>query len=258
MAARRYVRDNRGRFAAAGAGATARGGRLRTAAGNKRATQTEKLAGGKPGGTIGKPRGLKPGAIKPKAAAPSRSGRGKAPQSRVPSAASDSFKYNKSGQIASPAERAKMRGRERHHEKQMLLAEKRRAGVLRAERKAARDVERGRITPVENSYAASNAKRAHDRRAKRAGQNFGAGGVELMRRESALTQKAKRIEAKAAERKAAGKAVTPRMQAEHAELRRQILKTQKSQATRKKALSAYEGTKNRIEANIRSRSRYSY
>ena len=38
--ARRYSRDNRGRFAGGGGGATARGGRLRTAAGNKRKTQT--------------------------------------------------------------------------------------------------------------------------------------------------------------------------------------------------------------------------
>jgi hypothetical protein len=38
--ARRYSRDNRGRFASGGGGATARGGRLRTAAGNKRKTQT--------------------------------------------------------------------------------------------------------------------------------------------------------------------------------------------------------------------------
>jgi hypothetical protein len=37
--ARRYSRDNRGRFAGAGGGATARGGRLKTAAGNKRQTQ---------------------------------------------------------------------------------------------------------------------------------------------------------------------------------------------------------------------------
>jgi hypothetical protein len=38
--ARKYSRDNRGRFASAGGGATARGGRLKTAAGNKRKTQT--------------------------------------------------------------------------------------------------------------------------------------------------------------------------------------------------------------------------
>jgi hypothetical protein len=62
--ARRYTRDNRGRFSSTGA--TARGGRLRTAAGNKRATQTTKLSGGKAGGTISKPKGFKPGAIKAK------------------------------------------------------------------------------------------------------------------------------------------------------------------------------------------------
>lgn len=62
--ARRYVRDNRGRFASVGA--TARGGRLRTAAGNKRATQTTKLSGSKPSSTISKPKGLKPGAIEAK------------------------------------------------------------------------------------------------------------------------------------------------------------------------------------------------
>jgi hypothetical protein len=39
--ARRYARDNRGRFSSTGA--TARGGRLATASGNKRATQTSKL-----------------------------------------------------------------------------------------------------------------------------------------------------------------------------------------------------------------------
>jgi len=59
--ARRYVRDNRGRFSSTGA--TARGGRLRTAAGNKRATQTARLSGGSPKGTVGKPKGLKPGAV---------------------------------------------------------------------------------------------------------------------------------------------------------------------------------------------------
>lgn len=62
--ARRYVRDNRGRFASVGA--TARGGRLRTAAGNKRATQTQQIKGASPSGTIGKPKGLKPGTIKAK------------------------------------------------------------------------------------------------------------------------------------------------------------------------------------------------
>jgi len=61
--ARRYARDNRGRFASGGSGATARGGRLRTAAGNKRKTQTMQ-ASAAPKGTIGKPRGLKPQSAK--------------------------------------------------------------------------------------------------------------------------------------------------------------------------------------------------
>jgi len=48
----KYSRDNRGRFAGAGGGATARGGRLRTAAGNKRKTQTMQAAGAKAAGAI--------------------------------------------------------------------------------------------------------------------------------------------------------------------------------------------------------------
>ena len=63
--ARKYVRDNRGRFAAVGA--TARGGRLKTASGGRRATQTRKIQG-RPGNTISKPRGLQPGSIKAKPA----------------------------------------------------------------------------------------------------------------------------------------------------------------------------------------------
>jgi hypothetical protein len=60
VARRAYVRDNRGRFATVGA--TARGGRLRTAAGNKRATETKEIAGGKLAGAIGKNRAAKPAA----------------------------------------------------------------------------------------------------------------------------------------------------------------------------------------------------
>ena len=61
MAARRYARDNKGRFAPAGQGATARGGRLRTAAGNKRETvkaspSASKKLSSAPKGTIGKTR----------------------------------------------------------------------------------------------------------------------------------------------------------------------------------------------------------
>jgi hypothetical protein len=255
--ARRYVRDNRGRFASTGA--TARGGRLATASGKKRETQTERIAGGKPAGTIGKPRGLKPGSIKPRAAVkPATSGKGRAPASRLGGINSDNYKYNKMGQIASPAERSKMYARDRRREKTEALSAAARAGQRRAERRAARNVEAGRINPQERSYTASFAKSAHDRRVKRAGENFGPGGVELMRRERALTAKAKGIEAKAAARKAEGKPVTKHMQEQHAELRRQILKIQKSQSTRKKALGSYAETKARMEANIRARSRYAY
>ena len=49
---RKYTRDNNGRFASTGTGATARGGRLKTASGNKRKTQTAKAAAAKPSGTI--------------------------------------------------------------------------------------------------------------------------------------------------------------------------------------------------------------
>ena len=50
--ARKYTRDNRGRFASSGSGATARGGRLKTASGNKRATQTMRAAGGTGSGVM--------------------------------------------------------------------------------------------------------------------------------------------------------------------------------------------------------------
>lgn len=57
----RLTRDNSGRITGVGgSGATARGGRLATAKGNQRATQTAKIAGGRSGGTVGKPKGLKP------------------------------------------------------------------------------------------------------------------------------------------------------------------------------------------------------
>lgn len=56
---RKYSRDNKGRFASTGSGgATARGGRLKTASGNKRKTQTITATGQK--GVLAKPKGLKP------------------------------------------------------------------------------------------------------------------------------------------------------------------------------------------------------
>jgi hypothetical protein len=55
------TRDNAGRITSVGGdGATARGGRLRTASGNQRATQTARISGGRAAGTTAKPRGLKP------------------------------------------------------------------------------------------------------------------------------------------------------------------------------------------------------
>jgi hypothetical protein len=85
--ARRYSRDNRGRFAGGGSssggggkvGATARGGRLRTAAGNKRATQTTKAAAAKPSGTVA-------GKVKRNPAAAGKIGKQAKPQSQVSSA----------------------------------------------------------------------------------------------------------------------------------------------------------------------------
>lgn len=58
--ARRYVRDRRGRFASVGA--TARGGRLTNMSGKRYATETKRMAGGGPVGTI------RPGKRKPVAA----------------------------------------------------------------------------------------------------------------------------------------------------------------------------------------------
>lgn len=49
---RKYRRDNLGRFAGGGGGATARGGRLRTATGKKRATKTMKASGPAMGGAV--------------------------------------------------------------------------------------------------------------------------------------------------------------------------------------------------------------
>jgi hypothetical protein len=64
---RKYVRDSIGRFATTGA--TARGGRLKTASGKKRAVQTVKVkTGGKPSGAIKGKIKRDPGAAKPAAA----------------------------------------------------------------------------------------------------------------------------------------------------------------------------------------------
>lgn len=77
--ARKYRRDNKGRFAGGGGGATARGGRLKTASGNKRKTQTMQSSAA-PKSTIGKPKGLKQRTVAksaPSAAAIAQAGREK-------------------------------------------------------------------------------------------------------------------------------------------------------------------------------------
>jgi hypothetical protein len=57
----RITRDNAGRITSVGGqGATARGGRLKTAAGNKRGAVVAKMSLRR-GGVVGKPKGLKPG-----------------------------------------------------------------------------------------------------------------------------------------------------------------------------------------------------
>jgi len=72
---RKYTRDNNGRFASTGTGATARGGRLKTASGNKRKTQAAKMTGSKTASTIKGKLKRDPGAAgkigQAKAAAPS-------------------------------------------------------------------------------------------------------------------------------------------------------------------------------------------
>jgi hypothetical protein len=75
--ARRYSRDNRGRFASGGTGATARGGRLKTASGKTRATQTTKAAAAKPSGAIA-------GKVKRNPAAAGKIGQQAKPQPRRP------------------------------------------------------------------------------------------------------------------------------------------------------------------------------
>jgi len=284
---RRYARDNRGRFASTGA--TARGGRLKTAGGNKRATVTVKAKGGgngtiakpkglKPGtlkpkpvakpapvakaktrlprtaGTVAKPKGLKPGTLKPKTTA--RSGKGKAPATKLPGVNSDQYKYNAAGYLATPKERQRMRGRDRAREKNAALASAQTAGTLRAQRRAADSLLTGRIETRAFSSTASLAKSAHDRRAKRAGENFSRTSIANLRQSTALTQKAVQIQQKAAERKAAGKPITAAMQRQHAEIVSKINKLNKSEQTARKALDVLQQQKNTMEGRIRGNRRY--
>ena len=75
----RLTRDNAGKITSVGGtGATARGGRLRTAAGNKRATVTAKVSGGSSVGTM-------KGKVKRDPGAMSKIGQGKAAAPKTPS-----------------------------------------------------------------------------------------------------------------------------------------------------------------------------
>lgn len=260
--ARRYSRDNRGRFASAGSGATARGGRLKTAGGKNRETQITKVKSKKTS-TVAKPRGLKPGAVTARAKlktgrSPGASGKGKAPATKLPSASSDQYKYNKAGHLATPQERAKMRGRDRAREKNMALADKQRSGQLRAERKAARRLTLDTAEPgstLRYSSTHDAAISAQSRRSKRASDNFKA-GVELERQKSSLTAKALKMQNQAAERKAQGKKITKTMEGNFQNLRRQIGKIDRSLTTRRKAVDVVAQQGRRLEISTRNRSRY--
>lgn len=91
--ARRYSRDNRGRFASGGGGATARGGRLKTAAGNKRKTQTMQAGGAKAAGTI-------KGKVKRDPSAAGKAGKGKAVKPAAPKAAKPAVRRKSVGTIS--------------------------------------------------------------------------------------------------------------------------------------------------------------
>lgn len=257
----RLTRNNAGRITGTGDGATARGGRLRTASGKLRATQTARIKGQR-AGTMAKPKGLKPGAMEArvKAKAGGRAGltgKGRAPASKTPAATSDYYKYNKAGQIATPQERLRMRGKDRAREKNTALADVQRAGALRAERKAARQMTSDRTEPLSVAryspkyYAADNAM---TRRAKRADTNF-TEGISIERSKNALTAKAIKMQNQAKERKAQGKAITKTMETNFQSIRRQIAKAEKSLSVRRKALDVVGNAKKRMEINTRNRYR---
>ena len=184
--ARKYTRDNRGRFASGGGGATARGGRLKTAAGNKRATQTMKAAGGGGDGVMKGAVKRDPGAMakvgkaKPKQGL---TGLGKAPKSNIikpadlakvnPNAFAQQYKWNKGGTaLATPTEQRKMWGRERLREKKQQLAPVANRGIQRATRRAEQLVAKGAPAGSWQSTR-GRANEAVSRRADRAASKLG-------------------------------------------------------------------------------------
>lgn len=198
--ARKYARDNRGRFASSGSGATARGGRLKTASGNKRATQTMKAAGAggvikgraartvagekvmaklakrapaakrisaaRPGGTVAKPKGLKPGAMTPKV------GRNSKVPTNLPGLMSDRWKWNKGGTaLATLSERKQQFNRERYREKKTILAPVVKAASVRSDRRALASTLSGRDS---KQFSSTNekARAALQRKSARASEVF--------------------------------------------------------------------------------------
>jgi hypothetical protein len=253
----RLTRDNSGRITSVGGdGATARGGRLRTASGKQRATQTARISGGRAAGTV-----TRSGARRTAAAAAAKpvrrglTGKGKAPSTRLPSANSDQYKYNKAGLIATPQERSQMRGRDRAREKNAALAQQQAAGRLRAERRAARrmtsaSAEPGSVSRYSSTFNA--AERALRRRSQRADSNF-ADSVKLERSKAQLTAKAVKMQNQAAQRKAEGKPITKTMESNFQKLRRDIAKIDRSLQTRRRALEVTSSASQRMEINTRNR-----
>lgn len=258
----RLTRDNAGKITSQGGnGATVRGGRLKTAGGNLRGRVLAK--GPKQGvaGTVAKPRGLKPGVLAARRGAKAKpaalTGKGRAPATRLPSANSKEYEYNKAGQIATPQERSRMRARDRAREKNAALADRQRAGALMAQRRAAKrmtsdQTEPGSVLRYSSTYNA--AKNAQDRRSKRASENFKNGAL-LDRQRSALTAKAVKMQNQAAERKAQGKKITKIMEGNFQKLRRQIEKINRSMATRRKALEVIGQQSKRLEGSTKDRRR---
>ena len=182
--ARRYSRDNRGRFSSAGTGATARGGRLKTAAGNKRSTVTAKASGGKPSGTISKkPRGI---TAKPAAAAPKPAAR----TSKAPANAAKARYKRAAG--AARAQNSDLRG---------ASASSRRAANTAAAK--VRLMERSRSTALPKAAADSPRSRQQNRqigRIKRAQanqaqamKNESAGANSKMSRKASVAKRAQQI-----------------------------------------------------------------
>lgn len=198
--ARKYSRDNRGRFASVGA--TARGGRLRTASGKKRETQTAKIKGGGASGTIGKPKGLKPGAkAAPSAATIAQVGREKRATRNLNAAMKreGDGPGSKASRSASVAKRARAIYAGKVDPKQKTAARLTKTTDAEALRK--------RVKKVKDNNAAKPAAR----RADRAEANIPMRGARGRRLDAEITRN---VNAQKAQERAAGKARNRQAKAE--------------------------------------------